>query len=346
MFINIPIPHVYFFLYLMAHQYFNYDYGQFDYDKVLFVSPNGNDDIAKPGRIDCPWSTITGAVQYLLANATSDCSIIVFPGTYDREVQWKFNSDNLNTVIKFIGSVYIIQDSSPSPLIVSEDGGNVSLIGDTGSIKGNIGCYIEMDNTDSSTEKSGLSLGSNSSLIIRNLSLNSPNGNGIWLQSTINGSVLTLDNCSISGKEYNIFCGTRIISLKCNILNSYLYASRDAVASNIYIRFGGGDFSIRNSQIELAKSPQHIYMNSAAISYTTLNMSDVIFWADSGGSCILRDDSGYGSTNIRVTVTSDIVSKTGAFLSLGVPFAPLLTNSVGVISTYKSIQQPKKYLKN
>ena len=107
---------------------------QFEYQRTLFVDPNGNDETALFGRLDKPWRTIGGALGYLESGSRTEYTIWVFPGSYS-ERQWSFINAK-HTTIKLNGGVNItFSFEEPIESAIYSIDCEFSIIGDDRSIR-------------------------------------------------------------------------------------------------------------------------------------------------------------------------------------------------------------------
>jgi hypothetical protein len=125
----------------------------FQYQKTLFVDPNGDNNTAMIGRIDLPWCTISEAITYLRVNDLENHTVWVFPGIYSIEDTWIFSNNstssgnNNNTTVKLQGGVNIISNGTLIKLdntnSLSGDSLKISIIGDKqGSINMEFGTNV------------------------------------------------------------------------------------------------------------------------------------------------------------------------------------------------------------
>jgi hypothetical protein len=110
----------------------------FIYAKTVFVDGNGDDLTAEEGRIDLPWRTIAGAIQYLENPAGGKLppkigyTVWVFPGEYVETERWIFTKCT-NTTIKLNGGCSILfsidtEPGEPEWFISGDE--SFSIIGD------------------------------------------------------------------------------------------------------------------------------------------------------------------------------------------------------------------------
>ena len=120
----------------------------FVYAQTLFVDPNGDDGTALEGRLDLPWQTIQGAIDYLETNTKKNYTVWVFPGDYTEVNPWVFSASE-KTTVKLNGGVNIIFNLKDTSSYLIRCGNSFSIIGDDRSNSGTIpNATIESKNSN------------------------------------------------------------------------------------------------------------------------------------------------------------------------------------------------------
>ena len=217
----------------------------FQYVRTLFVDPNGDDDIALPGRLDFPWQNISSAINYLETKELLDWTIWVFPGEYIEDSPWVFQYSQ-NTTIKLNGNVNILFNLKDTSQTLINGLNNFSIVGDErGGINGTTGAIIRSFNTNEGVEPPLylFRLTADKSYRISNVSLLGSDCKAGFGFISASDTSLKLSNVYQFALRYNVYVRSESSTPKISVKNSIFTCGDLSIAAqyaniNILDNFG------------------------------------------------------------------------------------------------------------
>lgn len=288
----------------------------FVHANTLFVDPNGDDVNPIVGRIDKPWQTIGGAVNYLYDHNLENYTIQVAAGIYNEINTWHFEISvysNSNTTIKLNGGVKIYASKKLIDII---NGARVSIIGsDISDDKGN--CVI-----NGAINSNIIEIDTDADLSISNLAIiASGNSYAILYKNTNDNSKLKLFNLNIHSDMENIaILPGSTAQPTVSIRNCFLsvITNDDTFVANIDFSPNSksglnGNWQIFNSRFYsegtvYSKHKGHIITDCSGQSTGAwMTWSDVIFYSNYEQACMWYDNSSSNTDGAKLDIIAPVM---------------------------------------